>query len=112
MKLATVTVIAALALAGSTFAQPESDHTSGVAGPVASDSAWDDPAPTPRRVIERIKGAKVEMRLACAADVASLCADKTSDIAASRCIAYHRLKVSKPCRHAMQQMQLARAGTL
>ena len=49
---------------------------------------------------------------ACAVDRQSLCADKTTDLSADRCLEYHRLKVSSPCRQAWDRVQMAAEGRL
>jgi hypothetical protein len=65
-----------------------------------------------QQVSDGLKLAAPQMRLACAADRQSLCADKTSNLAADRCLEYHRLKVSKACRQAWDRLTLAAEGRL
>jgi hypothetical protein len=62
------------------------------------------------QAMEQLKIATPEMRLACAADRDALCADKKSQIAADRCLQYHRLSVSKPCRASLDRLQMAYEG--
>jgi hypothetical protein len=51
------------------------------------------------------------MRLACATDRETLCGDKSTQ-AAGRCLSYHRLKVSAPCRQAIEKVWMAGQGRL
>jgi len=65
-----------------------------------------------RQVADGLKVAVPQMREACAADRQSLCADKTSNLSADRCLEYYRLKVSKPCRQAWDKVTMAAEGRL
>lgn len=65
-----------------------------------------------RQVAAGLKTAVPQMRLACAADQQSLCADKTSNLAADRCLQYHRLKLSSPCKQAWDNVTRAAEGRL
>jgi len=47
----------------------------------------------------------------CEADRQALCADK-ADRKVGRCLAYHRLRLSSPCKHAIDSLMLARSGAL
>jgi hypothetical protein len=50
------------------------------------------------------------MHLACATDAQALCADKASGVAENRCIVYHRLRLSQPCKDALDHLQVAFSG--
>jgi hypothetical protein len=63
-----------------------------------------------QQVNDGLKVAVPQMRLACAADRQSLCADKTTDLAADRCLEYHRLKLSRPCHQAWDKLTVAAEG--
>ncbi|HEX3364844.1 hypothetical protein [Phenylobacterium sp.] len=65
-----------------------------------------------QQVADGLKVAVPQMRLACAVDRQSLCAGKTSNLSADRCLEYYRLKVSKPCRQAWDQLTKAAEGRL
>src|SRR5471030_2664261 len=65
-----------------------------------------------QQVADGLKIAVPQMRQACAADRQSLCADKTSNLAADRCLEYHRLKLSKPCHQAWDKLTMAAEGRL
>lgn len=65
-----------------------------------------------RQISDGLKSAVPQMRLACAADRQSLCADKTSDPSADRCLQYYRLRVSSSCKQALIQVDLALRGAL
>jgi hypothetical protein len=65
-----------------------------------------------RQVSDGLKVAVPQMRLACAADRQSLCADKTSNLAADRCLEYHRAKISRPCHDAWDKVTMAAEGRL
>jgi hypothetical protein len=56
-------------------------------------------------------GAAQGYKLACAPDRATLCAGKSGD-SALRCVGYHRLRLSSPCKHAMDNLALAQQGAL
>ena len=106
MKLAIVIAFGALALAGPVLAQPPSDHPSGVSIPTPADRAISPGPPVSQEVLDQIRGAAQQMNLACAADAQTLCANKTPR-AMNRCLDYHRLRLSKPCKNAMDQLRLA-----
>jgi hypothetical protein len=53
-----------------------------------------------------------QMREACAIDRQKLCADKTTNLSADRCLEYYRLKVSRPCRQAWDKLTMAAEGRL
>ena len=53
-----------------------------------------------------------QMRLACVADLQSLCANETTIASADRCLNYYRLKLSAPCKTAWVKVTLAREGRL
>jgi len=110
MKLPIMLGVAALALAGSAFAQPESDHPSGVSSRPAFD--YQDGLRVQSEIFAQLRVAVPQMRLACAADRQTLCSDKKSAGAADRCIRYHRLKVSERCRQAQDHVEMAREGRL
>jgi hypothetical protein len=65
-----------------------------------------------RPAVDALRIAVPQMRQACAVDRQSLCADKTSNLAADRCLEYHRLKLSKPCHQAWDQLTIAAEGRL
>jgi hypothetical protein len=65
-----------------------------------------------QQVADGLKVAVPQMRLACAVDRQSLCADKTSNLSADRCLEYYRLKVSRPCRQAWDKLTQAAEGRL
>jgi hypothetical protein len=65
-----------------------------------------------QQVADGLKVAVPQMRMACAADRQSLCADKTSNLAADRCLEYYRLKISRPCRDAWDKLTQAAEGRL
>jgi hypothetical protein len=65
-----------------------------------------------QQVADGLKVAVPQMRMACAADRQSLCADKTSNLSADRCLEYHRLKVSRSCRDAWDKLTMAAEGRL
>jgi hypothetical protein len=64
------------------------------------------------QVTSGLKVAVPQMRMACAADRQSLCADKATNLAADRCLEYHRLRLSKPCHQAWDKLTLAAEGRL
>jgi len=41
-----------------------------------------------------------------------MCADKTTNLSADRCLEYHRQKLSRPCRAAWDKVTLAAEGRL
>ena len=119
MKLSAVVVIAALTLAGAVAAEAQPDTRSGpiygyqpqegpsgIRGPIVRSN------PNQKQIAAGLKVAVPQMRLACSADRQSLCADETTTASADRCVAYHRLKVSAPCKHALINLELARRGAL
>ncbi|HEY3947575.1 hypothetical protein [Phenylobacterium sp.] len=65
-----------------------------------------------QQVFDGLKVAVPQMRLACATDQQSLCADKTNHLAVDRCLEYHRLKLSSPCKAAWDQVTKAAEGRL
>jgi hypothetical protein len=70
------------------------------------------PTTMERRVAVGLRSAVPQMRQACAADRAALCADKATDLAADRCLEYHRQKLNKACHAAWDQVTLAAEGRL
>lgn len=87
MKLKLTIAIAALAMAGSAFAQPP---------------AGGGGAPSPE-----MQAARQAMRQACAADMKSLC-DGKEGREAMMCLRDNGDKVSSPCKDAMSKMMAAR----
>jgi hypothetical protein len=75
-------------------------------GLLAADPRFKRPAADALRI------AVPQMREACAADRQSMCSDKSSNLAADRCLEYHRLKLSKPCHQAWNNIALAAEGLL
>ena len=63
---------------------------------------------SPRVMAER-QQAREEFRLACEADRESLCS-KEARGATLRCINYHRLRVSTPCKQALTDLRRAQTG--
>ncbi|HZZ32059.1 MAG TPA: hypothetical protein VFE10_08700 [Phenylobacterium sp.] len=89
MKLRIAITLAALAVAGSAFAQPPAGGGGG--GP-----------PSPE-----MQAARAAMQQACAADMKTLCDGKTGRDA-MMCIRDSADKVSAPCKDAMAKMMAAR----
>ena len=87
MKLRIALTLAALAVAGSAFAQPP---------------AGGGQAPSPE-----MQAARQAMMQACAADQKTLCADKTGR-EAMMCLRDNADKTSAPCKDAMAKMRAAR----
>jgi hypothetical protein len=56
-------------------------------------------------------GAAQGYKLACAPDRATLCKGKGGN-SALECIAYHRLRLSTPCKQALTNLDLAQRGAL
>jgi hypothetical protein len=141
MKFAVVIAISALALTGAAAAQvadgfgpkdpfgspPVQDLGSHWTNPQLWDG-YDDPGrpanhdltPLPsdlqtkmtQQVADGLKVAVPQMREACAVDRQKLCADKTSNLSADRCLEYYRLKVSRPCKQAWDKVTMAAEGRL
>jgi hypothetical protein len=125
MKFAIVVTVGALAFAGAAAAQLEV-----VGKHWTNPQIWDGfnhtihpsdpnlpglPEPDPRfkrPAVDALRVAVPQMREACAVDRQSLCADKTSNLSADRCLEYYRLKVSQPCRQAWDKVQMAAEGRL
>ena len=100
MKIAIVTALALLALAGPALAQD--DQGGGVFHiPYQTEGDF-----LPRSHPERHASIQ-RMHMMCAADARSLCARKT-DGAANRCVIYHKLQLSRPCRVALEKAQQGR----
>ena len=53
-----------------------------------------------------------DFQQACRADRDTLCGDKKSAQAGTRCLVYYRLKLSSPCKQAMTKLDLAQKGAL
>jgi hypothetical protein len=70
------------------------------------------PANIERQIAADLKTTVPQMRLACAADRRSLCANETTTPSADRCLRYYRLKVSRPCRTALDRVTMAAQGRL
>jgi hypothetical protein len=87
MKLRIALTLAALAVAGSAFAQPPAGG----------------PGPSPE-----MQAARQAMMQACAADQKTLCADKTGREAMMCLMRDNADKVSAPCKDAMAKMRAAR----
>jgi hypothetical protein len=83
MKLRIAVTLAALALAGSAFAQPPAGGGGG---------------PSPE-----MQAARQAMMQACSADMKTLCADKTGR-EAFMCLRQNADKASQPCKDAMSKM--------
>ena len=86
MKLQIAATLAALAMAGSAFAQPPEGR----------------PAPSPE-----MQAARHAMREACAADMKTLCDGKMGR-EAMMCMRDNAEKTSQPCKDAMAKMMAAR----
>jgi len=89
MKLKIAIAMAALALAGSAFAQPPAG---GGGGP-----------PSPEMI-----AARQAMMQACAADTKTLCDGKAAGRETMMCLRENAEKVSAPCKDAMAKMMAAR----
>jgi hypothetical protein len=101
MKLSIVTVLAVLALAGSATAQNIDHGTSG--GATGGDYNYlPGVSANPLKSLREQYAAYEKMRLSCAADRQALCQGK-HDGAAWRCVRYHALKLSRPCRADMEK---------
>jgi hypothetical protein len=120
MKLLKLAPLVTIALAGAATAQPSPGvafYGNGVyadSAPSSSGVRWQTPRSNPnaQEIAAGLKVAMPQMHLACAADRQSLCADKTTDRSADRCLNYHRLKLSTPCKQAWVKVSLAREGAL
>jgi hypothetical protein len=123
MKRAIVLGLAALSLAVPAVAQIDAAGAAKYADAAsqarAQPYAFDHPTSAPLSwgqvrpdVLAQLRVAVPEMRLACAADRQTFCADITDDVAADRCIARHRFHVTAPCRQARQHVQMAWQGRL
>jgi hypothetical protein len=88
MKLKIAIAVAALAMAGSAFAQPPA----GGGGP-----------PSPE-----MQAARQAMRQACAADMKTLCVGKAEGRETMMCMRDNADKASAPCKDAMMKMMAAR----
>lgn len=91
MKLQIATTLAALAIAGSAFAQPPAGGGGGGGGP-----------PSPE-----MQAARQAMRQACAADMKTLCEGKEGR-EAMMCLRDNGDKVSAPCKDATAKMMALR----
>jgi hypothetical protein len=108
MKLQVLAAaIAALALAGPVSAQPEGYAPSQMS-PLGGGGGLPYVS-TAQRAADR--QARAEFQRSCAPDRVRLCGDKSSKVMGS-CLEYHRLKLSAPCRQAVDKMELARRGAL
>jgi hypothetical protein len=128
-----VAAIAVLALAGIASAQsrgggafvpgpggsvvpggPQTDRQYNLSQPVDFGNPYNPGGPARRGSSKGIVPMSVrnDFRLQCASDRETLCADKKSDVAADRCIRYHRLKLSASCKQALTKVQLAYDGRL
>jgi hypothetical protein len=65
-----------------------------------------------QQVAAGLSSAVPQMRMACATDRQSLCADKTTNLSADRCLEYYRLKLSSPCKQAWDKLTMAAEGRL
>jgi hypothetical protein len=90
MKLKIAIAVAALAMAGSAFAQPPAGGPG--AGP-----------PSPE-----MKAARQALRQACAADMKTLCDGKAEGHETMMCMRDNADKASAPCKDAMMKMMAAR----
>ena len=124
MKVQILAAVAALTLIGTTAAQSSSAQTTST--PQSGELYGRDlqtlpPEPRPydplapyvsTRSKTLLNGAIRDYRKACVPDRESLCAGKTSEETALRCLDYHRLRLSSPCKQAMTNLDLAQRGAL
>jgi hypothetical protein len=85
MKLRTLVLVAAFAVAGAASAQPPGGGGGG-------------PPPSPE-----VQAARAAMRTACAADIKTLCADAQGP-AVNQCLRTNQSKVSADCATAMAKL--------
>jgi len=99
MKLMTVVALAALAVGGSATAQRQDQ--SGVPAPMPSTTPvpGKDVPYRPGAVLDLLT-ARYQLRRACAPDMLARCAGKDG-AAADRCLEYHRLSFTLPCKKAI-----------
>jgi hypothetical protein len=112
MKLPLVFCVVALAVAGSSFAQPVSDHPNGVVSPPDSGAPSADYPPTARELAQQkaVRQARSQMLLSCAADRQALCGSKNFARRPEEYLYYYRVKVSAACRQSQDQVELAARG--
>ncbi len=110
--------VAALSAAGVALAQDQAGQTFFGNSPTGADAGYGTAGPSGQASSGFTKRQKVAMadavqgyKLACEPDRATLCSDKTG-APADRCLVYHRLKLSSPCKQAMTQLDLAQRGAL
>jgi hypothetical protein len=96
MKLRAALVLAALAVAGSALAQ---DQGTAIPPPTATQIPGKDIYYKPGDV-RGLLAARYRLRQACAADMLARCRDKDGG-AAYRCLEYHRLSFTLPCKKAI-----------
>jgi hypothetical protein len=100
MKLRIAVLAAAVSIAGAALAQSDQpgvriERPLDLRNPDDSAQAMKTPA---------LVMARDEIHEACSVDMRSLCGGKTG-AAADRCLIYHRLSFSTPCRHAIADFQ-------
>ncbi|HEX3886913.1 MAG TPA: hypothetical protein VHW05_05410 [Phenylobacterium sp.] len=100
MKLRIAVLAAAVSIAGAALAQSDQpgvriDRPLDLRNPDDSAQAMKTPA---------LALARDEIHEACSVDMHALCGGKTG-AAADRCLVYHRLSFSTPCRHAIADFQ-------
>jgi hypothetical protein len=108
MKLSVMIGISAVAIAGSSFAQPPSDHASGIRSPVDHSDFFhleDRPASPAHQAA--VRHAISAMHLACAADRQALCSGKAFEGRGDQCLIYYRTKVSASCRQGQDNVVVA-----
>jgi hypothetical protein len=115
--IAAAAVGAALALTGVATAQDREGASPvyGVNPPTAAPN-WADghPASSPSLTKQQkaeIADAAAAFKLACTEDRAALCQGKSAR-AMDRCLVYHRLRLTSPCKQALTQLDLAQRGAL
>ena len=103
MKLKLVVALAALAFAGQSLAQSQDgmDIPKQPTTPVPGMSA----AYAPGKAAE-LMNTRYQLRRACAADLLARCPGKAGP-AADRCLEYHRLNFTLPCRKAITAFERA-----
>ena len=111
MKLPFLATLAALALAGSSFAQPPIPIASDFEGSTSTPTAHEQLHPSQDQaisdVLRSVQKASSRVRLACAADQATYCADAKTTFSADRCLERHRRDINVACALALSQATLA-----
>jgi hypothetical protein len=103
--------LATLALCGAAGAQEQLRPAGGFEPPAATSGANAYDTHNSERTAA-VRRATDQYRLACKADGEALCADKASGRPMLRCLNYHRLTVSSPCKAAMTTLSMTQQGRL